>query len=560
MTANLSNIVVTTPIKSVGQTAAPAALSGGMGLFAGGVGDAGLNFMDLIFARMAAETAAGTGQTGADGKKSQGSPLATLDLLLHKVTGQKKAEDVTADVILGMETCQNCTGPLALSGDILLSEGDTAEELLTAATDSGATQDGSSLKDILAGRADKDKGGKFLDFLNSLLAGIPAENRPLVTPIGTNEAQSLAADASLKTSVTADGSSPALIATGLTLEKITQFLDDVIKRTQQGESFFIGLAKIMPSQSQQEAILMPRGFLLTPQQAKEGSGIAPAPDSAGDTIAAALNELTAGEDSAAGKKDPGFDNILKILEQAQKPQVVKGSASNNLFIAPSNEPSAPAKAGAGAGLKPVQTNIIPAQGMDFNAALSDQVYPDGLDWTQLSVTAGHGGPLTLSGPAMMTSLVNNAGQAIYPHPATQMIATSITRAAADGQSKNITVKLDPPDLGRVEIQIEFGEKMKTLKAHIIAEKPETYLMLQRDAHHLQRALNDSGLDAGGNSLSFELAQHGSMSDQGRDGNGSGGNSGGGSTGGEQAESEVIESTMTWRVDPDTGMTSYDIWA
>lgn len=165
-------------------------------------------------------------------------------------------------------------------------------------------------------------------------------------------------------------------------------------------------------------------------------------------------------------------------------------------------------------------------------------------------------------PALtITSLSNSVNIAIQaqsagnPHPATQLVATTIQKAAAEGENKNILLQLDPPELGRIEIRMSFG-KDKSIKAVLVAEKPETVNMLQRDAHVLERALTDAGLDADG-SLSFELAQEGYDFNH----NGShDGRSGYGSQDNNTDDIEITPSVMTWYVDPDTGHMRYNLTA
>ena len=84
-------------------------------------------------------------------------------------------------------------------------------------------------------------------------------------------------------------------------------------------------------------------------------------------------------------------------------------------------------------------------------------------------------------------------------------------------------------------------------------------MLQRDSHALQQALQDAGLDADGGSLSFELAQD--NHDFG-DGNrrGGGHDSGGTGASSDAGEQDLIETTIAWRTDPETGLTRYNILA
>lgn len=158
----------------------------------------------------------------------------------------------------------------------------------------------------------------------------------------------------------------------------------------------------------------------------------------------------------------------------------------------------------------------------------------------------------------LTNLVTSSQQAGQSHPATQMVAATIQKSAGpDGMPKQITLQLDPPELGRVEVKMNFDEG-STIKAVVTVEKPETHLMMQRDAQVLERALQDAGLDAEGG-LSFELASEGYdfNQDNGHDGSEHGSGS---ASDGENEELDVIESTMTWQVDENTGHTHYSILA
>jgi hypothetical protein len=82
-------------------------------------------------------------------------------------------------------------------------------------------------------------------------------------------------------------------------------------------------------------------------------------------------------------------------------------------------------------------------------------------------------------------------------------------------------------------------------------------MLQRDAQLLERALQETGLEADGDSLSFELAQDNEGFNQ--DGNHDGSRNQTGKNGND-GEEEIIETTMTWQVDPESGHMRYNILA
>ncbi len=151
-----------------------------------------------------------------------------------------------------------------------------------------------------------------------------------------------------------------------------------------------------------------------------------------------------------------------------------------------------------------------------------------------------------------------AGQA---HPASQMVAVTMHKAAQSGQANEITIQLNPAELGKVKIKLEFGAD-NAVKAHLVVEKPETLLMLQRDTSSLERALQNAGLETDGISLSFEMAQDGNSFSNDRDNDKNYNGKAGDDSSEDQMEEDgmVIATTMTWDVDPETGHVHYNILA
>ena len=94
-----------------------------------------------------------------------------------------------------------------------------------------------------------------------------------------------------------------------------------------------------------------------------------------------------------------------------------------------------------------------------------------------------------------------------PVPARQLAPVVVSLALGRGDEA-LTIALDPGELGRVEVSIGQGKDAGQLR--IVAERPETLALLQRDQRELDRALNQAGLGDMARSLSFSLA-----SDQGR---------------------------------------------
>ena len=189
----------------------------------------------------------------------------------------------------------------------------------------------------------------------------------------------------------------------------------------------------------------------------------------------------------------------------------------------------------------------------FMNALADQsamnwVDADGQEWISTPSL-----PSALSG-SNLVSIVTQAPHAHSAHPATHMLALSIQKNSSNTDSRNWTLQLDPPDLGKVEVELNFS-KDKLVKAHMIIEKPETWMMLQRDAQILERALQEAGLDVSSENLEFELAaqDHDFNDDGSHDGQGSGSHANG-----TDDDIEIIETTMTWYTDAESGLQRYDM--
>lgn len=84
------------------------------------------------------------------------------------------------------------------------------------------------------------------------------------------------------------------------------------------------------------------------------------------------------------------------------------------------------------------------------------------------------------------------------------IGLQIARSIANGVER-LTVHLHPAELGSVDIQLNFDDTGR-LSAQIIAERPETLELLQRDSRLLERSLGDNGLKFTNDGLSFSLKQ------------------------------------------------------
>ncbi|HVZ69669.1 MAG TPA: flagellar hook-length control protein FliK [Rhizomicrobium sp.] len=82
------------------------------------------------------------------------------------------------------------------------------------------------------------------------------------------------------------------------------------------------------------------------------------------------------------------------------------------------------------------------------------------------------------------------------------LAVQIAAKSGEGV-KHFDIRLDPPELGRVEVRLSIDDTGHA-QAHLAVEKPQTLDMLQNDRSNLERALKDSGVNLSQNGLNFSL--------------------------------------------------------
>lgn len=87
---------------------------------------------------------------------------------------------------------------------------------------------------------------------------------------------------------------------------------------------------------------------------------------------------------------------------------------------------------------------------------------------------------------------------------THTLAAQIARKFNDG-GRVFDIRLDPPELGRVEVRLELGPDNK-VSAVLSAERADTLSELQRNSKDLEKALADAGLELGEDGLSFSLSE------------------------------------------------------
>ena len=320
---------------------------------------------------------------------------------------------------------------------------------------------------------------------------------------------------------------PLLIATGLNPSQLTKITDRI------------------------EEVETKLGRELTVEDLIAGVGnIIPAP---GSEEKLSMNDLIGLAQEYSGEE--GAEELAKI----------DGPLSNAAFNALKNKGNAVAALGKNmnglvqanlSGLSNASNPLL--SGFNGSIALPENwqaIFAEAFEALGIDIDSG----LPISHAMLATHVSTSVPQAGQTHPATQMVATQMNKAAQNGAPSDMTIQLDPPELGRVDVKLEFGPD-NSIKAHVIAEKPETYLLLQKDSVALERALQNTGLDADGSSLSFELADDSYAFNNNGEGRDGGNAQGGDDNNADEQQDDVINTTMTWDVDPETGHVHYSIMA
>lgn len=547
--------------------------------------------------------AASTPQTGAStGVMAQGNALGGGNGVFSALTGMSFIDLIFARITEGQDLKNDAAGVATtiLTPQTEISADDVLTQFLdigaepVLSTDLGAEGDLSTAADPALPTPLSNSMQQLRSYLDTLLNGLPAEQRPQIVEVKPAEFKQMLAN--LQADLNAGD--PALIATGLTPEKLSALMTKFETAEQNGTLNSLIMVKIVPpaTAAPEKAIplLLPRALVAIQEQAQTGEDAAAIvnPDTDdivdADGITSVLNKLvthkalpeqaavaaadataTATTTAAAATK-PVIDTLSSTPggvsgEEAEGKLTGLDRALNNIEEnigkhtdagkkIPSGLENAAekiqSKIGAGASTVPGNTPGSVEASNNWQ-----EVFPEGVDSLNIGI---NGKPVPMTSTATVTSLVTSAPQATYPHPATQAVAATISKAAAAGEDKAFNIKLDPPELGRVEVRMSI-DKHNAVKAHLIIEKPETFMMLQRDAQILERSLQGIGLDTGDGGLSFELAQDNMFQNEG-DRGGERYQSGSNAAGDIDSAETVMEATMSWHVDPETGMQHYNVLA
>jgi flagellar hook-length control protein FliK len=187
---------------------------------------------------------------------------------------------------------------------------------------------------------------------------------------------------------------------------------------------------------------------------------------------------------------PAGTNQTPDISTAAAPENVAAPGADEPQIQPASQTKKPAPAAAQA--KPATNEAKPAP---LQAATTGG---SGSTIFVTSATSDVAMPLPATDASASVKTVPLSNLANLPNgAAVTAIGTVIASEAAAGTSRFL-IRLDPPELGRVDVRIRFGRDGE-VHARLIADRPETASLLMRDAAVLERALNASGVrtsDAG----------------------------------------------------------------
>jgi flagellar hook-length control protein FliK len=207
-----------------------------------------------------------------------------------------------------------------------------------------------------------------------------------------------------------------------------------------------------------------------------------APTKAGATSTSNVTAATSDSPPAATATDVTANGIPQVQQGQQQPSSAAGKQpiaaeavnaakpdSGNINPAPSAAPASHDHASLALTTRAVTTTsdtalastatIQPALATGQPAQLPQA---NAAPMTALTATAATGAPVPLSG-----------------------LAVEIAAFAKSGKTR-FDVRLDPADLGRIDVRIDV-DRHGQITSHLTVEKPETLSMLRQDAPQLQRA-------------------------------------------------------------------------
>ena len=246
---------------------------------------------------------------------------------------------------------------------------------------------------------------------------------------------------------------------------------------------------------------------MTGAPAAEAVGLAQAGTDKRGTRTGAKGAETPGE--AAGTAKAGKAKAEGNPQSPFDPGQQKSNANSAHQAA---QPQASATAGnAQAASQSAQGTVFPAPTMPDPAALMNNA--------DMSLSRGNAtmevdpvtGALHLSGTGSARMSAPNLSEVTMQFSRARMVQTPAKDIAVQiakhlsGGVNRFEIRITPPELGRIEVKLEIAESGR-ISAHLVADKPETLDLLQKDRATLEKALAEAGLNADESSLEFSMRE------------------------------------------------------
>ncbi|WP_043362832.1 flagellar hook-length control protein FliK [Belnapia sp. F-4-1] len=210
----------------------------------------------------------------------------------------------------------------------------------------------------------------------------------------------------------------------------------------------------------------------------------------------------------AAPEDPAKPSPSRDRPMALAAAIGQATAQEQM-LAPSDQPAPlPERIG------PEPAALLPVPHWPAESAKAQPAPPDPLQAMPQGLSPLSTAPASTDGiaPAAPAGTVPVAPP---PPPARQVAQVTIALALGQGRAPRLTVALEPESLGRVEIRIERGADGDAASVRVLAERPETLALLQRDARELDRTLAQAGVVVASGGMQFGLSggQGGATQDQ-----------------------------------------------
>lgn len=281
----------------------------------------------------------------------------------------------------------------------------------------------------------------------------------------------------------------------------------------------------------QTASVAPQGGQATSAQAKAAAAIQAAADTdesadAPEAAIAALQEAVSKvQPKKAGSTDASKagatpDALAAVGDHAQADGDAKVAAPANAASS-----SATPQISFADAIKTAAKTSASSKSDDAGAAAALTVDGDAAAQSKASVPGQSGNEQTVISQPHTGASNRTAGTFTLQNPAAQAAAAVVTlgvemAAKFRKGSTQFDIRLDPPELGRVDVRMEV-DRHGRVTSRLFVEKAETLSLLKADTRGLEMALEQAGLQADPGSLSFSLRGEGqgstsSFAQQGQD--------------------------------------------